>query len=460
VTNVLLVVLDTARRDALEPFGAPAGSAPAIAQLARRGVLAEQAHSAGSWTLPSHAAMFTGLLPRDAGLARPVAETPQSCRAVMEAHGERLLPEVFRRAGYATAGVSGNLWVGDMSGFDIGFDRWRSVASARQGNLHDPKPAARARWALEALRATADDGAREAGAILRDWSADLRPGAPFLWFVNLNECHSPYMPPRPYSDVGALTRLRAAEEARRYLTLVAIWRACAGGLTVPEDALARMRLLYARSVKLMDDWLAGVLDTLDARGVLDETLVVVTSDHGENFGESGLMAHAFSLDERLTHVPLVAAGPGAEHLRGLRSLADLPRALAAATGIEHPWGEPLCPDISVAQFDPPTGPDDERILRSVEEWGVGEAGLRVMITPLTSATDGVLKLVRLGTEEAFFDLAADPLEEHALAASDPRAAPLRAALEPGAAATVTSLPEASAQELAEIEERMKLLGYM
>jgi arylsulfatase A-like enzyme len=460
VTNVLLVVLDTARRDALEPFGAPAGASPAIAQLASRGVVASQAHSAACWTLPSHAAMFTGLLPRAAGLARAPARTPHSCRPVLEGHRDRLLPEVFRRAGFATAGVSANLWIGETSGFATGFDRWRSVDSARQAGLHDPSAGARARWALEAARARVDDGARAAGGALREWSADLGADTPFFWFVNLNECHSPYLPPRPYSDVGLVGRLRAAEEARRYLTLVAIWRACAGGLTVPADALERMRHLYARSVRLMDDWLADVLGVLDARGVLDDTLVVVTSDHGENFGENGLMAHAFSLDERLTHVPLVAAGPGASELAGLCSLADLPRALARAAGIAHPWGPDLCSGAAVAEFDPPTGPDDERVRRSVAEWGVGEAGLRVMTTPLTSATDGAFKLVRRGTSEELFDLAADPLEAHPIDATDPRADELRAALDPAPAAPVGMQPEASATELAEIEERMKLLGYM
>jgi arylsulfatase A-like enzyme len=460
VTNVLLLVLDTARRDALEPFGAVVGSSPAVAQLASRGVVAEQAHSAACWTLPSHAAMFTGLLPRDSGLVRAPARTPQSCRAVVEGHSDRLLPEVFRRAGYATAGISANLWIDENSGFATGFDRWRSVESQRHSGLHDPSPRARAKWALEAVRARADDGAREAAGTLREWSSGVRPDSPFFWFVNLNECHSPYLPPRPYSDVGLLGRLRAGEEARRYLTLLSIWQACAGGLDVPGEALERMRHLYARSVALMDDWLAEVLGILDERGVLDETLVVVTSDHGENFGENGLMAHAFSLDERLTHVPLVAAGPGAAELAGVRSLADLPRALAAATGIEHPWGAPLCPEISVAQFDPPTGPDDERVLRCVEEWGVGEAGLRVMTTPLTSATGGALKLVRRGMSEELYDLSVDPLESNPLDASDPRAAPLRAALDPSAADSVSSQPEASAEELAEIEERMKLLGYM
>jgi arylsulfatase A-like enzyme len=459
VTNVLLLVLDTARRDAFEPFGAAPGSTPAVAQLAARGVVGEQAHSAACWTLPSHAAMFTGLLPRAAGLARAPARTPHSCRPVLESHRDRLLPEVFRRAGYATAGVSSNLWIGDTSGFDTGFDRWRSVDSGRQSGLHDPAPRARLRWLLEAARANVDDGAAQSLGEVRSWVDGARAGEPFFWFVNLNECHSPYLPPRPYSDVGLRGRLRVAEEARRYLTLEAIWRACAGGLEVPADALERMRHLYARSVRLMDDWLADVLALLDGRGLLDDTLVVVTSDHGENFGENGLMAHAFSLDERLTHVPLVAAGPGASELSDLVSLADLPRALARAAGISHPWGPDLCSGVAVAEFDPPTGPEDERVQQTVRDWGVGEAGLRAMTTPLTSATDGVFKLVRRGATEQLFDLANDPLEENSLDASDPRADHLHAALDPRPVA-VEPQAEASAAELAEIEERMKLLGYM
>jgi arylsulfatase A-like enzyme len=459
VTNVLLIVLDTARRDAFEPFGAAAGASPAVAQLAGRGVVAADVHSAACWTLPSHAAMFTGLLPRATGLGQAPARTPQSCRPVVHGLRERLLPEVFRRAGHATAGVSANLWIGELSGFDTGFDRWRSVESGRQSRLDDPSRRARIHWGLEAARARVDDGAGAAKEVLRSWSQTARGDEPFFWFVNLNECHSPYLPPRPYSDVGLLGRLRAAEEARRYLAFMPIWQACVGGLEVPEDALDRMRHLYARAIRLMDDWLADVLGLLDARGVLDETLVVVTSDHGENFGENGLMAHAFSLDERLTHVPLVAAGPGAEQLAGLVSLADLPRALARAAGIDHPWGPDLCSGVSVAEFDPPAQRDDPRVLRAVEEWGVGEAGLRFMTTPLTAATDGEFKLVRRGAGEELFDLGADPLEEHPLDPSGPRSAPLRAALDPEPV-TVAPRPEASAEELAEIEERMKLLGYM
>src|SRR5206468_1313962 len=119
-----------------------------------------------------------------------------------------------------------------------------------------------------------------------------------LWFVNVVECHSPYLPPRPYHAVSVIERLRAAEEARRYLNLPAIFRACAGGFDVPEDALDRMRRLYAASVRYADDWLERLLARLEEAGLLDDTLVIVCSDHGENFGERDLITHAFSLDDR------------------------------------------------------------------------------------------------------------------------------------------------------------------
>src|SRR5207245_11045125 len=112
--------------------------------------------------------------------------------------------------------------------------------------------------------ARADDGAREAERGVEGWigSASRRP---VFWFVNLMECHSPYLPPRPYNDLPPRSRLRAAAEARRHLTIDAIWRAAAGGFDVADDALARMRHLYRRSVRMADDWLGRVPEDLDRR---------------------------------------------------------------------------------------------------------------------------------------------------------------------------------------------------
>src|SRR5215472_11778059 len=125
--NVLFVVLDTARADALEPFGAKPGSSPAIAQLAAEGQVAPYTVAPSNWTVPSHASMFTGVLPRDVGLAQAPGNHPSECRPLIEAVEDRLLPTVLRAHGYRTAGVSTNLWVSPDTGFDLGFDRFDMV---------------------------------------------------------------------------------------------------------------------------------------------------------------------------------------------------------------------------------------------------------------------------------------------------------------------------------------------
>ena len=464
--NVVLVILDAARRDALEPYGAPAGSSPAVAQLAARGVAMPGVHATGCWTVPSHGSFFTGLLPRAAGLSQ--APSPAAARPALERHRDRLLAEVLRRAGYATAAVSANLWLSEASGFAIGFDEFASVEIDRHGELDLGQGAAqRWRWVRDAALARGDDGARGAEETMAGW-LDRPREKPFFWFVNLLEAHSPYLPPRPYGDVSTLDRVRAAQDARRYYTLQAIWQAAAGSLEVPAETLERMRRLYAGAVRYLDDWLARLLERLDARGILEETLVIVASDHGDNFGEGGLIAHTHSLDERLIGVPFVAAGPGADG-RHLRSLAELPRFVAEAAGLaSHPWGDGQLPEgAAVAQFDPPTDEDDERLHRAAREWGWSDEQVRRFATPLTCAVGDGLKLLRRGNAEELYDLRADPLERAPvpLASADAQAvAALRRALEHPAAAAAppaqASAPAPSAEELADIEERMRLLGYM
>src|SRR5206468_3948135 len=105
------VLLDTARADAFEPYGAATGTTPAVAALARQGITAPSMYAPSSWTLPSHAAMFTGLRPRLAGLAGAPGITRADCAPTMRLHRPRLLPEVLRRNGYATKAVSCNMWI-------------------------------------------------------------------------------------------------------------------------------------------------------------------------------------------------------------------------------------------------------------------------------------------------------------------------------------------------------------
>ena len=462
--NVLLVVLDTARADALEPYGASAGTTPALAQLAARGKALPRVHATACWTMPSHVSMFTGALPREVGLSQAPGESPPGCRPRVESLADRFLPEVLRANGYRTRGVSCNVWISNASGFATGFEDFRDIGSPRAGEMVSSELGPRARWALDALRAHDDDGAAQAGKVLRDWFAAPSDG-PTFWFTNLIECHSPYLPPKPWNDLGPLDRIRAGEEARRHLTMIAIWRACVSEFDVPAEALERMRHLYDRSIRQLDAWMADMLTALDDAGKLDDTLVLVCSDHGENFGEGGLLGHAYSLDERLLHVPLIATGPGLPD--AVTSLTEIPRVIADAVGLdEHPWPREA-PEIAVAQFDPPGADDDERKMKAVEEWGAGPDALVKLSTHLDAAVRGDTKLLRYGDELQLFDLTDDPLEERPRIVS-PDAAPadLLAAIEeqaPEPAVPVPSgsdAPTASPEELARIEEQMRTLGYL
>jgi arylsulfatase A-like enzyme len=469
--NVLLVVLDTARRDAVEPYCGVAGATPAVAELAERGWALPRAYAPSSWTLPSHASMFTGLLPRRLGLTQAPAGSPQSARPALERVADRLLPAVLRSAGYATHGWSNNLWASPWAGFDIGFDSFEYVASdrtERAGVLAGDGLRSRLAWAREGLQARSDDGAAAVAHAL-ERSIERWNGQPTLWFANLVECHSPYLPPQPWNDLGRAARVRAALEASRYLSFEAICLYAAGAREIPAEALERMRHLYARAAAYMDGLLAGVFATLDARGILDETLVIVTSDHGENFGENGLISHGFSLDERLIHVPFVTAGPGAHAIDHAFSLAAVPRFVAEAVGLtEHPWGADELPDgIAVAQYDPLGDAEHPRVQDAVERWSLSAAGVERLTARLTCATDGVLKLVVRDRHELVFDLRSDPLELAPLGngSAPSGVASLRAALDhpaagervgPPAAASIVPSPD----EVAEIEQQMKLLGYL
>jgi arylsulfatase A-like enzyme len=470
--NILLVVLDALRHDAIEPHGAPAGSTPTIAQLARRGSAFPYAYAASSWTLPSHASMFTGLLPRGLGLGQ-APDGPRGARPVLEQVAGRMLPRVLNESGYSTEGFSTNLWASEHAGFDLGFDRFSYTTPDRGGRINamlGGRWRARLAWTLEGLRARSDNGAAEIGRVLRDaigaWS-----GKPTFWFVNLCECHSPYLPPRPWNDLAAGGRVRAALEARRYLSFQAMCLHAAGRGEIPPAALERMRHLYARAAAYMDQWIGDVLEALDQRGILDQTLVVVTADHGENFGEHGFIGHGFAVNESLIHVPLVMAGPGAAAVADAFSLAELPRLLAQAAQLkEHPWAQRELPEcVAVSQYDPIGPAGHPRVASFAERWQLDAEAVGRLTASFTSVTDGRCKLVMRNEDELLlYDLQSDPNENRPL---DPRLAgdafaDLREALEhPSVTATPEAAPStdgmtASAAELGALERQMKLLGYL
>ncbi len=121
----MLIVFDTARADAFEPYGAPPGSSATVGQLASSGFAHDATFSTACWTAPAHGSMFSGELPRSAGMAHVGGMTPKSMRAALTEVDDALLPRVLGKAGYRTMGASTNLWVSPDSGFDNGFESFR-----------------------------------------------------------------------------------------------------------------------------------------------------------------------------------------------------------------------------------------------------------------------------------------------------------------------------------------------
>jgi arylsulfatase A-like enzyme len=464
-------MLDTARADCFEPYGAPAGSTPVIADLARRGLAVQNVIAPSNWTLPSHAALFTGLLPGAIGLSSAPARPERggmSSRPLLEAQRARTLAEVLRRRGYGTGAISANPWIHEVNGFSVGFDRFVSVRG------RPPAPTGRGlrptldRWA-EAWRARADDGAAEVAKVLESWLAE-GSARPFFWFVNLMECHSPYLPPRPFNDLSPLQRIRAARDAERHLSLDGIYRYCVRRAEISAPALARMSHLYRRSVLLMDGWIGRLIESMERRGILDDTVVVVTADHGENLGENHLVSHMLSLDDRLLRVPLVVAGPARIEPPELVSLASLPRMLGDALGLaEHPWVEDLTADgVAVAEA---AGEIIKPVAAElVRAWHVSDETVETMSRSMICATDGSFKLVRTDGRDELFDLATDGDESRPIdpaSADGEVVARLRRAIDraverakPETPPAAGDAPALSETEAAELEERMKLLGYM
>jgi arylsulfatase A-like enzyme len=465
--NVLLVVLDTARADHFGPFHGHAYT-PAFNSLAERGQAAV-AISTSPWTVPSHASMFTGLLPFDHGVTGAAAITEDrrlaSLRPAIERHRERWLPAVMAAAGYRTVGVSANVWITKEMGFDLGFEEFHPVGMARvtprgaepdhHWRIRDLAPdgvrrrGKRAARYLRDARKGRDFGLQEALAHVRELAArPVDPERPWFLFVNVMEAHAPYLPPPGFGELAPRDRFKGPALNHKYMgdAFVAAYNVGAVDDIVKEE-LRVLRRLYRAEVEYVDTFLAGAMDAL--HGHLDRTVVVVTADHGENLGEDHRLGHVAALDERLVRVPLAVLGRDARPVYDGMSLAALAGVVAGAAGLEgHPYPEPS--GVAVAQYE-----SAWRHLRRATEVGshyeLTPAQAELLRSPMSLATDGRSWLVRTDTAERAWSTAGEDVDDR----------PLRAALE-GLPTTPPATPAqgATPEQEAEIESRLRELGYL
>jgi arylsulfatase A-like enzyme len=332
--NVILIIWDTVRAASLRLYGHHRPTTPNLERLASRGVTFDRAVSTTSWTLPAHVSMFTGLLPH---------ETSANWDTPFDGARETLA-EVLAERGYVTGAFAANvLYVQWENGLDRGFSRFedyritpgqvflstglgRRIASGRHG------------WGTGLLFRLADYteflGRKRADDVNRafgDWVAH-RGERPFFAFLNYYDAHLPYVPPEPFA--GRFGRPRPAtglvERVRREWAGQGYW-------DIPPEAIAAEIAAYEESIAYMDDRLGALMEDLDARGELDNTLIILASDHGEEFGEHGDFEHGTNLYMEQIHVPLVVVFP--EHVpAGIRiadpvSIRDIPATVTDLLGL-------------------------------------------------------------------------------------------------------------------------------
>ncbi len=326
--NVLLLVLDTQRADHLSLYGYPRPTSPSLDAFANDAVRYDDAHSSSSWTLPSHASLFTGepLSRHRAGVMR-------------QPFLDRRFPTLAGKlgeAGWATGGfVANTFWTGRNTGLARGFMHYEDF----YGNLGDAlaRTTLGRRLAYEVLPRLGWDempGRKWGPTLNRDllsW-VDGLDGRPFYAFVNYFDVHSPLSPPPPFA--GRFRPAGDAGDSGREIELGAIGTSVE--LPSPER-LAQLVDRYDESILALDHALGELFSQLAARGLLDRTIIIITSDHGESWGEHGMIYHGHSLYREQTHVPLLVRWPGGAHggtvVRTPVGIDQVPATVAAMLGL-------------------------------------------------------------------------------------------------------------------------------
>jgi arylsulfatase A-like enzyme/Tfp pilus assembly protein PilF len=348
----VLVTIDTLRADRLATYGAAPGTTPNLDRIAREGAFAADATAHVPLTRPSHVTILTGLLPWQHGIRDNIS--PADVPAVP------LLAEAFKKEGFATAAFVSSIVLSPHGGLGRGFD----VFSERM-----PSPPG-ARF-INTLQRSGDETLREA----RGWiEAQHGRGRLFAW-IHLYDPHDPYEPPEPYASRFA---------GRPYDGEVAFADALVGQL---DDDLARL-------------------------GLRDQTLLVVTADHGEGLGEHGETLHGFFVYQSTLAVPLIVRGPGIPpggRLAGTVGLVDLYRTVLDLAGVSLPAGARPSGRSLAASLRGGAPPGDEPAYAEslVPLLHFGWSDLRVR-------REGRWKYIQAPRAE-LYDLGTDPGEEHNLA---------------------------------------------
>lgn len=426
--NVLIITLDTVRAASMSLYGYGRPTTPTLDRFAARGVVFDHAFSTAPWTLPSHGSLFTGRWPHElsANYTTPLDGTHPT------------LAEYFSRHGYRTAGFVANLgYCSHETGLARGFQHYDDYPRG-VGQIASTSTLVRTiadNFRLRTLLQNDEHLNRiSAPAINRrvvDWlpTDDARP---FFMFLNYFDAHEPYLPPPPFDRRFGPGRARGRfSPLHHWLWNPAVAHGNIGDAERREEIDA-----YDGSLAYLDGELGALLETFDRRGLLDNTIVAITSDHGEEFGEHGLYDHGYSLYRAGLQVPLVIVVPGkappGRRILTPVSLRDLPATLVHLAGLGDPGPFPGTSLVPLWTTASPGMPSEDHsvspVLSEVEaspgqpDWFPSSRG------PMKALTVAGVRYIRNGDgREELYDLTSDPWERENLVSAPDRQAALLAA---------------------------------
>jgi arylsulfatase A-like enzyme len=436
--NVVLIVLDTVVADHLGLYGYERPTSPTLDELAQIGIQFQRAQATSSWTLPSHASLFTGHWAHElsANWLTPLDRA------------EPTLAEFLGSRGYATAGfVANTLYCASDSGLGRGFATYRDFIFPRM-TLFKPsvlvdrfvagaqaieqfieewldidvlRPAVdRLWWLCTADRKDAMTLSRE----FLDWLSRRRqPERPFFAFLNFYDAHYPYQLP----ESGIHRFGIGPRDTHESAMIQNWWPLDKRGLSAQEIAFVKDS--YDDCIAHLDEQLGILIDDLGQRGVLEKTWLIIVADHGESFGEhAGVFCHGTSLYQTELHVPMLIIPPLAARaaiaVKETVSLRDLAATIVDIVGFET---DSPFPGLSLARFWKETR-TAEQSSRSVDTQALAEvvpndplknpyrSRLLAREWPLAALTEGDWSYIRREGEvqEELFDLRRDTTELHNL----------------------------------------------
>lgn len=339
--NVLLIVMDTVRAQSMSLYGYERETTPQLDRFARRGVRFDRAISTAPWTTPSHAGMFTGHYPSDCSTDW---DKPLDGRYPT-------LAEMLALEGYVTAGFVANTFgCGYETGLDRGFAHYEDY-SITVSELLIGSSLLRSLTHSDSLRRLVGNHQvvtrKSAATINHDFLTwqQRQTTRPFFAFLNYLDAHEPYLPPAPFDRKFGASTHKDKYQARHDLRIS--FRYGRDHLS-PEETQAEIDD-YDGAIAYLDQQIGLLLEELERRGVLNNTVVVITSDHGESFGEHQDHGHGNSLYMPLLHVPLVVffppQVPAGRQIADPISLRDLPATILEIAGI---GGKGKMPGYSLA----------------------------------------------------------------------------------------------------------------